>query len=224
MLRDSTARSIVMVDELGKGTSARDGASLAGAILEELNQRQCLGVFATHLHELFDLPLDLMNTTNKRMGIEHVVGGSPKWTYTLEDGLCTDSLAMQTAMAYCIPDSIVKRAQKLGEHFDAFCRQNGDRLYDNMAQQETKLSRPVDYSLQDAASVLLECLSIVGSNATSSNNTTAEASRAVAEHPTNACDSVRVSHVPANEAPPPSLEGHSCIYVLRVTQSKEKQV
>ncbi|CAM9748470.1 unnamed protein product, partial [Ectocarpus fasciculatus] len=126
MLRDSTARSIVMVDELGKGTSARDGASLAGAILEELNQRQCLGVFATHLHELFDLPLDLMNTTNKRMGIEHVVGGSPKWTYTLEDGLCTDSLAMQTAMAYCIPDSIVKRAQKLGEHFDAFCRQNGD--------------------------------------------------------------------------------------------------
>lgn len=44
---------------LGKGTSARDGSALAGALLEHLDARQVSGVFATHLHELFQLPLHL---------------------------------------------------------------------------------------------------------------------------------------------------------------------
>ena len=39
------------------GTSARDGSALAGALLEALERRGVVGVFATHLHELFDLPL-----------------------------------------------------------------------------------------------------------------------------------------------------------------------
>ena len=54
----------------GKGTSARDGAALAGALLEHLDSIQCLGVFATHLHELFRLPLQLSNRIEyKKMGV-----------------------------------------------------------------------------------------------------------------------------------------------------------
>ncbi len=63
----------------GKGTSARDGAALAGALLEELDRRRCLGVFATHLHEIFDLPLLLRGVTLSRMGIDMDDQGMHAW-------------------------------------------------------------------------------------------------------------------------------------------------
>jgi DNA mismatch repair ATPase MutS len=46
------------VDELGKGTEVRAGASLAGALMEELDASGCRGLFATHLHALLDLQLE----------------------------------------------------------------------------------------------------------------------------------------------------------------------
>lgn len=123
LLRDCSARSLVMVDELGKGTSARDGSALAGALLEELDVRGCSGIFATHLHEVFELPLSLSRVSYKRMGIEQGHGPDDKqWTYKLEDGKCTDSLALHTARQYSIPSSIIKRAEQLASDFDATCR------------------------------------------------------------------------------------------------------
>ncbi len=71
VLRDSTDKSLVMIDELGKGTSARDGAALAGALLETLDKRNVSGIFATHLHEMFQLPLTLYRTKNKKMVRDH---------------------------------------------------------------------------------------------------------------------------------------------------------
>jgi DNA mismatch repair ATPase MutS len=68
VLRDCTSRSLVMIDELGKGTSARDGSALAGALLEHLDNKAVYGIFATHLHELFLLPLNLHHVVNKKMG------------------------------------------------------------------------------------------------------------------------------------------------------------
>ncbi|CAN0393595.1 unnamed protein product, partial [Ectocarpus sp. 13 AM-2016] len=64
MLRDSSGRSLALVDELGKGTA------LAGAILEEMDRVSITGIFATHLHELFELPLETESLTYKRMGID----------------------------------------------------------------------------------------------------------------------------------------------------------
>ena len=66
-----TSQSIVMIDEIGKGTATRDGTCLAGALLEALDQRGKLfvinrgnkiflavyGIFSTHLHELFQIPI-----------------------------------------------------------------------------------------------------------------------------------------------------------------------
>jgi DNA mismatch repair ATPase MutS len=52
----------------GKGTSAKDGSALSGALLEHLDQRRISGIFSTHLHELFRLPLRLKSVTDKKMG------------------------------------------------------------------------------------------------------------------------------------------------------------
>ena len=55
LLRDATSNSLVMVDELGRGTSSRDGAAVAGALLESLDELHAAGIFATHLHDLLQL-------------------------------------------------------------------------------------------------------------------------------------------------------------------------
>lgn len=101
LLRDCTPRSLVLLDEIGKGTSARDGAALSGALLEALDAVPVTAVFATHLHELFDLPLATRHLAWKRMGMEGEGEGEGgegvRWTYRLEDGRCADSMALHTA-------------------------------------------------------------------------------------------------------------------------------
>ena len=110
------------------GTSPSDGARLVGALLTVLERRQCLSIFATHLHsELKGLPLDLPNTALKRLRVQHVPGsdsrgpvaeaswenangGSVEPTYLLEDGMCTDSLAIVTCRRQGVPEELLEVA------------------------------------------------------------------------------------------------------------------
>lgn len=104
LLRDCTSQSLILLDEIGKGTSSRDGAALSGALLEALDSVPVTAVFATHLHELFDLPLTTQHVRWKRMGVvaeEEGGGGEVRWSYQLEDGRCVDSMALHTAR--CVP-------------------------------------------------------------------------------------------------------------------------
>jgi hypothetical protein len=73
VLEDATSQSLVLVDELGKGTEVRAGTALAAAMLEALDERKCRGVFATHLHSLLDMPLQLENTVAMMMETKNVV-------------------------------------------------------------------------------------------------------------------------------------------------------
>lgn len=141
VLRDATHKSLVMIDELGKGTSAKDGSALAGALLEHLsNDKQCFGIFATHLHELFLLPLrfDRPETVQeKTMGVSlasdidsnqyknnhsESVLDKIKWSYALRDGRCEDSMALVTAAQYHIDAQILQRAEQLQDEFEVCCR------------------------------------------------------------------------------------------------------
>eukprot|EP01043_Picozoa_sp_COSAG02_P040722 COSAG02_NODE_3316_length_6950_cov_37.603999_1_plen_689_part_00 len=70
-----TPRSLVMVDELGKGTSSSEGAALSGAILEHFSSIGCYGVFASHLFELFELPIEVGNL--ELLTMEVIVHSSP---------------------------------------------------------------------------------------------------------------------------------------------------
>jgi hypothetical protein len=164
LLRDATSDSLVMVDELGRGTSSRDGAAVAGALLEALDDRRAAGIFATHLHELLELPLQLSpRVSRRRMGVrwieqqqqpflheqDHfsstifsaasssssssssstsdegfssVDEREPVWTYQLEDGVCTDSLALHTGRRFGLSGTMLSRAAALADSFDDVCR------------------------------------------------------------------------------------------------------
>lgn len=121
LLRSCGAQSLVFVDEIGRGTSPKDGTSLAGAILEGMLDSQMSGMFATHLHGILKLPFSSeaeARLRKKRMAIADDGRGHLKWTYTLEDGVCTNSLALLTAAKFGLPESIIKRAEELSHHWD----------------------------------------------------------------------------------------------------------
>lgn len=115
LLRSCGEKSLVMVDELGRGTSPKDGTCLAAAVLEAMARAGMSGVFATHLHDILDLPLNSQDRiVNKRMAYEERRNGDAGpdyvWTYKLEDGHCTNSMALVTAAKFGLPDEILQRA------------------------------------------------------------------------------------------------------------------
>jgi len=108
----ATARSLLLIDEICRGTETAKGTCIAGSIIERLDNVGCLGIISTHLHGIFDLPLSLSNTVFKSMGTE-VVDGCIHPTWRLMDGICRESLAFQTARREGMPDLIIRRAQEL---------------------------------------------------------------------------------------------------------------
>ncbi|TVU15315.1 hypothetical protein EJB05_38829 [Eragrostis curvula] len=108
----ATDRSLVLIDEICRGTETAKGTCIAGSIIERLDNVGCLGIISTHLHGIFDLPLTLSNTDFKAMGTE-VIDGCIQPTWRLKDGICRESLAFQTARREGMPDLIIRRAEEL---------------------------------------------------------------------------------------------------------------
>ncbi len=117
LFRCSGHKSLVFVDELGRGTSPRDGTRLAGAVLETMAESGMSGIFATHLHDILDLPLNKTRIVTKRIKIDRSEGKDGatnyEWTHKLEDGMCKDSMALVTAERFGLPDEIISRAREL---------------------------------------------------------------------------------------------------------------
>ena len=114
VLQDVTSKSLVLVDELGKGTEARAGAALAGAMLEALDKAGCIGAFATHLHDLLHMDLELSeNTTKMKMEVEDDGGQGRRPTWRMVEGTSTESLALEVARECNLPPDTLKRAAAL---------------------------------------------------------------------------------------------------------------
>ncbi|EEF34012.1 ATP binding protein, putative [Ricinus communis] len=96
LIAGASSRSLVLIDEICRGTETAKGTCIAGSIVETLDKIGCLGIVSTHLHGIFDLPLDTKNTMYKAMGTEYV-DGQTKPTWRLRDGICRESLAFETA-------------------------------------------------------------------------------------------------------------------------------
>lgn len=119
LVTGASSRSLVLVDEICRGTETAKGACIAGSIVETLDKIGCLGIVSTHLHSIFDLPLDTNNTVYKAMGTEYV-DGRTKPTWRLIDGICRESLAFETAKKEGIPEIIIQRAEDL--YFSAYAK------------------------------------------------------------------------------------------------------
>jgi hypothetical protein len=113
MLRDSGPNSLVLVDELGKGTEPFSAACIAAAVLEDLSQKGCRGVFATHHHLILDMPLEAPGLRRMAMEVVEGDGGRLIPTWRVVEGNCRRSLALQVAKEAGLPEKVTLRAQKL---------------------------------------------------------------------------------------------------------------
>ena len=113
ILSEATPRSLVILDELGRGTSSYDGVAVAQAVLHHVATHiGCVGFFATHYHSLAAEFSSHPEIRNRRMRI-HVDDENRKVTflYKLEDGVAEGSFGMHCASMCGIPGKVVERAE-----------------------------------------------------------------------------------------------------------------
>jgi len=112
ILRTSNTSSLVLVDEVGRGTEPGMGTALSGSVLEALDRTRCIGIFATHLHGILDLPLETARINYMAMETKQR-NGRKIATWKLVDGVNRESLAIETATDCGIPPEVASRAEHL---------------------------------------------------------------------------------------------------------------
>ncbi|MCA9639522.1 MAG: DNA mismatch repair protein MutS, partial [Myxococcales bacterium] len=113
ILNTATRRSLVVLDEIGRGTSTYDGLSLAWAIAECLhNDIGCRALFATHYHELTDLADQLDGVANRSVAVrEH--GGDVVFLHQIVDGPADKSYGIHVARLAGVPRGVNERAEEV---------------------------------------------------------------------------------------------------------------
>ncbi|MBX9976944.1 MAG: DNA mismatch repair protein MutS [Alphaproteobacteria bacterium] len=151
ILNQATPRSLVILDELGRGTSTYDGLSLALAVTEHLaNTVQCRTLFATHYFELTDLEKNIPSLTNHQMGIKEY-DGKILFLHTLEKGAANRSYGLHVAALSGVPKKIIARAE------DILLELQTPHSYVKDERQKQQLALPFPHTLgrKDAEKDLL---------------------------------------------------------------------
>jgi DNA mismatch repair protein MSH6 len=127
-LRGATRRSLVIMDELGRGTSTFDGTAIAGATVKHLVERsKCLSLFATHYHSLLD---EWKKDPMVRLGhmeclVQEEDGGDENggetnvvFQYTLGAGTCPKSFGINVARMAGLPKKVLLTAKRVSSEFE----------------------------------------------------------------------------------------------------------
>ena len=115
ILRNATPHSLVLLDEIGRGTSTFDGLSIAWAIVETLHDepaRQALTLFATHYHELTGLVESLEHAGNFQVAVQEK-GDKLVFLHKILAGACDSSYGIHVAEMAGLPNNVVRRARKI---------------------------------------------------------------------------------------------------------------
>ncbi len=112
ILNNATERSLVILDEIGRGTSTFDGVSIAWAVAEYLAQRGCKTLFATHYHLLNELEKKEPNVRNFRVAVKET-GDRIVWLRKIVAGGTDKSYGVQVARMAGLPPEVITRAQEV---------------------------------------------------------------------------------------------------------------
>ncbi|MFQ3543250.1 DNA mismatch repair protein MutS [Halobacillus rhizosphaerae] len=112
-LSHATEKSLILLDEIGRGTSTYDGMALAQAIVEHIHQHiRAKTMFSTHYHELTSLDLELDRLKNVHVRAEEYEG-RVVFLHQIKDGAADESYGIHVAQLANMPDSLIDRAADL---------------------------------------------------------------------------------------------------------------
>ena len=115
ILKNATPRSLLILDEIGRGTSTFDGMAIARAVLEYAADRKRLGaktLFATHYHELTDIEQALPGVKNFNIAVKKRQGDMI-FLRKIVPGAADDSYGIEVAKLAGIPDRVITRAREI---------------------------------------------------------------------------------------------------------------
>ncbi len=121
ILRNATDNSLLILDEIGRGTSTFDGLSIAWAVVEHISNPKLLGaktLFATHYHELTELEGKLDNVNNYCIAVKEK-GDDIVFLRKIVKGGADKSYGIQVAKLAGVPESVITRAKEIVEELSA---------------------------------------------------------------------------------------------------------
>ncbi len=118
ILNDATEQSLVLMDEIGRGTSTFDGLALAWAIARHLlSTNGCFTLFATHYFELTQLPIEFPQAANVHLSaVEH--GHGIVFLHAVDEGPASQSYGLQVAQLAGVPGAVIRAARKHLAHLE----------------------------------------------------------------------------------------------------------
>jgi DNA mismatch repair protein MutS len=154
ILNTATEKSLVIMDEVGRGTGTLDGVSIAWAVSEYLIKRiSCRTLFATHYHELTTMAIPGMR--NMRM-VATEQDGNISFPKRLEDGASSGSYGIHVANLAGLPKEVIIRASEVESHFNSM----------EQALKEEKLEETAvpSYELFSTEDIVIETLKNIDPN------------------------------------------------------------
>lgn len=155
ILRNATEKSLLILDEIGRGTSTFDGLSIAWAVIEHISNSRLLGaktLFATHYHELTELEGKIDNVNNYCIAVKEK-GDDIIFLRKIVKGGADKSYGIQVARLAGVPDTVINRAKEIVEeliHTDIT-----GRIKDIAAQGQAPKIRTKKYDEVDLAQISL---------------------------------------------------------------------
>ncbi|SIO19822.1 DNA mismatch repair protein MutS [Vannielia litorea] len=134
ILNQADDRSLVILDEIGRGTATYDGLSIAWAVMEHLHDvNRARALFATHYHEMTALSAKLNGAENATVAVKEW-GGDVIFLHEVRMGAAEASYGVQVAKLAGLPDAVVARARMVLEQLEKGEREGGDkaRLIDDL--------------------------------------------------------------------------------------------
>jgi DNA mismatch repair protein MutS len=117
ILRNATKNSLLILDEIGRGTSTYDGLSIAWAVIEHISNSKLLGaktLFATHYHELTELEGKINNVNNYCIAVNEK-GDEIVFLRKIVKGGADKSYGIQVAKLAGVPDAVIERAKEIAD-------------------------------------------------------------------------------------------------------------
>jgi DNA mismatch repair protein MutS len=141
ILNTATARSLVVLDEIGRGTSTYDGLALAWAVVEHIHRNiRAKTLFATHYHELTELAETLPGVRNLHVSVKES-GDQILFLRKVEPGAADKSYGIEVARLAALPMSVIERARQILAHHEDFVPKN--------APVQIRLFEPIHHDIAD---------------------------------------------------------------------------